>query len=78
MAQAEWDDFLMKGGIHLLYVNNRPPGLAPSADEMTALADMRAAYAALTPLEKTYYAGIGGPSFLLKYMQASGGGRATT
>jgi len=78
MGQAQWDDFVSTGTTYMLYVNNRPPDAPPSSDELAALTAWRVAAAALSAPERVYYSDIGGPNFLIKSLQVSGGGRSTS
>jgi len=76
MATTPWQNFLDKASSYMIYANNRPPGVEPSTEERQKLADMKDAYNALSGAEKIRYEWLGGPNFILRYIMATGGGRA--
>ena len=77
MTQHLWEDFLNKGAIYMRYTNNRAVGVTPTTNEVNALIAWRTARHDLTTDEVTMYENLGGPSFLISYLQAKGGGRTT-
>ena len=73
-SKDNWDTFLTTGAEYMAYVNNRQPGVSPSAGEFSALSTWSTIYnSVLSSGQRAQYAAMGGPNIILQHVQAIGG-----